>query len=495
MGILDSLLGVVPFKKTPKAGGTANTPTFAPQQRDQILTLPGYQEHIEDLFDNRQADNAQVLMKRLFVQDPDVSSAVNTYLTLANTEMISWAVDAEGTIDPEASKLLYSIVQRLSTQVDYTLGFQYRQSLAQMTNDLRYMLLLRGGIGVELIMDKAGAPDSLRNVDLLSIRWYEKNPGEYKPSQVVSGRSDPVLLDQPNFFVAHYRRDPTTIYSNSFFVSVINTAAARQQVINDLYRIMRITGFPRMEVKVIEEILLKNAPVNIKTDAQKLKEWMTSRMGEIESAFQNIRADQSIFHTDAIEVGMLNSQKPGATLDISSVIETLNAQNQAALKTMATTLGRGASGVNTGSVEARLAAMFADELNEPLADLLSRLFSFCLHANGYPGFAKVFFRPAELRPQTELEPQMVLKANRLRQDLSDGIITDAEYTLEMYGRLPNSDAPPLSGTKFMTPAPTPVADPADVSPNDDSLGRSASGESNKTTKARTMTKGSQPKSG
>jgi hypothetical protein len=37
------------------------------------------------------------------------------------------------------------------------------------------------------------------------------------------------------------------------------------------------------------------------------------------------------------------------TLDIEPIIKTLNAQNQAALRVMATTLGRGESGVNTAS--------------------------------------------------------------------------------------------------------------------------------------------------
>ena len=151
---------------------------------------------------------------------------------------------------------------------------------------------------------------------------------------------------------------------------------------------------------------------------------------------------------------------------------------------MSTILGRGTSGVNTGSVEARLAALYADQLNEPLADLLSRMFSFILQQGGYAGFAKVEFDPAELRPWTELEPQLTLRSQRLRQDLSDGLITDVEYHLWVYKRLPPDGAPELSGTGFLTE----VADasgaagsktgggakPEDVSPKTDSVGRAAS---------------------
>ena len=41
-------------------------------------------------------------------------------------------------------------------------------------------------------------------------------------------------------------------------------------------------------------------------------------------------------------------------------------------------------------------------------------------------------RDAEVRPDTELEPQRLIKTQRLRQDLSDGLITDDEYHFWVY---------------------------------------------------------------
>jgi hypothetical protein len=157
----------------------------------------------------------------------------------------------------------------------------------------------------------------------------------------------------------------------------------------------------------------------------------------------------------------------------------LNSQNQAGLKTMSTVIGRGESGINTASVEARIAAMNADELNEPVAEVLSNVLSFCMHQQGFQGFVHVDFAKAELRPDTELEPQRTLKSARLRQDLSDGLITDEEYHLWMYNRLPPSRREAkLSGTDFMTPVPA-----GDMpSPNSDPLGKSVSGDKGKAQK-------------
>ncbi|BAQ50300.1 hypothetical protein [Methylobacterium aquaticum] len=480
--ITSKLLAIVPFKKKPKAGGTSNTATFNPQQTDQVLTVPQYREHQDDIFQSRLADDSRTIIRTMMQQDPDMSGTVNGYLTLADTQMIVYAETIEGEVDEEKSRELQQLVTKLSFQTDYTMGFQLKQGFYQQCQDLRYMLLMRGAIGAELIFDKAGTPDYLRNVDVASLRWTEKKPGEYKPGQIVAGQSDPVPIDTPAFMVAFYRRDPTAIYTYSPFVSAINTIAARQQVINDLYRIMRATGYPRIEIKVLEEILLKNMPASLKQPGQEQarQDWINARFAEIQTAFDNIAVDQSLVHSDAVEISMLNDKAPGTALNITPIIDVLNAQNQAALKTMSTILGRGSSGVNTGSVEARLAALYADQLNEPLADLLSRMFSFILHQSGFAGFARVEFDPAELRPWTELEPQLTLRSQRLRQDLSDGLITDVEYHLQVYKRLPPPGAPKLSGTGFLTPVEPAAAGgdgkakPEDVSPKTDSVGRAAS---------------------
>lgn len=466
-----SMLQIV-LGKSVKAGGSSNTPTYAANTADRVLTVPVYQDHIDDIFTSRQADDSRTLIRSLFRNDPDMSATVFSYLTLANTHMQILMRDMEGQIDREATKDLYKAIKLLTSPMDYTQGFQIKKSLESITQELRYMCLLRGVIGTELILTKQLAPDQIRIVDMASVEWYEKTSGVYKPSQKVQGGasgSNEISLDIPQFFVSFFRRDPTNIYAYSTFVSSINTIAARQQVINDLYRIMQKTGYPRLDIKIVEEVLLKNAPASIRTNEPAMRDWMNARISETRAAFEGVRPDQAFVHFDSIEPGIINDKMPGMAVDINSVIETLNAQNQAGLKTMSTVIGRGTSGVNTGSVEARIAAMNADELNVPVAENLSHIFSFIMHQTGYQGFADVRFAKAELRPDLELETMRALKASRLRTDLSDGIITDEEYHLEMYGRLSPDSSPDLSGSGFAKPA-DPI-DASKASPNGNSQGR------------------------
>jgi DNA-binding transcriptional regulator YdaS (Cro superfamily) len=493
MAVLDSVLNFVLPKRKSRAGGELNTPTFQPQNPNLILTLPTYRDHQTDIFTSRASEDSRALIKQLARHDPDVSAAIHGYMTLANTQMIAFARTVEGEVDLEASRKLQKLLTRLAQQVDYTAGYQLRQSIEQQCADMRYLCLIHGGFGAELVFDKAAAPDNVKLIDMTSIRWFERKPGEYAPGQLLPSESEPKEITAAGVFFSFYRRDPTSLYTFSPFVSAINTIAARQQVINDLYRIMNLIGYPRITMKVLEQVLIDRAPPAVKGDPAQLREYIQAQMTALSAQFSNIRVDQAITHSDSIEFSILNEKSAAMSMDISPIISTLDAQNQAALKTMSTMLGRGERGANTGSVEARLAAMFADELNKPLAEMWSRVLSFALHMDGFQGFADVRFSAAELRPDTELEPQRSLKASRLRQDLSDGLISDVEYHLMMYGRLPPAASLPLSGTKFLTPAATAGGvQPEDVSPNTDPVGRSASPDRTQQTRSNAQVRARTP---
>jgi len=466
--------GVV--RKPPKAP-TGITPTFNAANPSQVLTVPTYRDHLSSLTDSRLSQSSQTLLRDMFKHDADVSAAVGSFLTLSDTPMTMIVRDVNGNIDVAATTQLPALVRALTAPTTYLEGFQFKPSLSLLIQEMRYMLMLRGSIGSELIFDKKMRPSRLQHVDTASLVWTEAIAGEMKPSQRVTGRNAPVSLDIPSFFVSYHRRDPTSIYSTSDFVSVINTASARTQVINDLYRIMTVTGYPRMDIKILEETLLQNLPPSVKSDPnpQTTANWIQARMLEVQSTFASLRADQSFVHLDSVEANMLNDRSPGVGIDISNVIDVLNSQNQAALKTMATVIGRGSGAAGVASVEARIAAMNADQLNVPVSNQLSQAFTFLLASYGVPGWVEVKFAPAELRPPLELEAQKSLKASRLLADLSLGIITDEEYHLEMYGRLPPPGSTPISGTNFQN-APSISVDPTTVSANNDPLGKSQSGE-------------------
>lgn len=467
--LLSLLKFIAPKKAT--ADGVANTPTYNPTRNQQTLTLPDYRDHLQDIFETRSSSDSRSLLQGLFTHDPDMSAAVSAYLTVANTQPVFLAKDINGVIDRKAQESLNAVLQAIGSRYDYSTGFQLTPSIDTISENLRYMTLLRGGVGAELLLNKAKLPYGLRVVDPISLEWFEKAPGQYKPQQV-SPDGSKISLDTAAFFMAFFHRDPTKIYTHSPFVSAINTISARQQVINDLYRIMRFTGYPRIELTVLEEVLRKSAPAQVKADPSLMDQWINGQVSSISSTITELRADQAFVHTDSVTAKILNDKNPAGGLNIDSIVGTLNAQNQAGLRSMSTILGRGESGVNTASVEARLFAMNAEELNAPVAEIWSQVLTMSVRSLGHvDSYVKCSFRPAEMRSALELEPHLIMRATRLRQDLSVGVITDDEYHLEMYGRIRPNKAPELSGTNFLTPNQESDVSPEDVSPNSDPLGR------------------------
>src|SRR5690606_14818653 len=159
--------------------------------------------------------------KILAMYDPDVSAAFAAYMTLSNTAMRYVAKTIEGEIDTAANTMLAQLMTTLTNPTDYSVGFTMPRSLRTRNSDLRYMLMLRGSIALEMVLDQKFGLVDVRNIDTNSLEWYEKKPGVVTPVQKVD--SDEKDLNIPTFFYASHRKDPTSPYSKSMFISVINT--------------------------------------------------------------------------------------------------------------------------------------------------------------------------------------------------------------------------------------------------------------------------------
>lgn len=437
-----------------KVVSKASTPTYNPTQAGKVIAGYATTSHLRTLYDTRLGLSDVELVQQLMRLDPDVSAAVNAYLTVANTTMRIKVIDLNGQIDRVGYKTLNEIVLGLTTTLDYSQGYTGSKSFKTRNAALRFMILLRGSIALEMALDpksKAFISDALL-VDTNSLEWIESKPGKLSPQQKQKN-GDVVNLDTPTFFYHGFRQDPTSVQSSSPFISVINTVFARQQIINDLYGLMQITGYPRMVATVLEETIRKNIPQALRNNVQEADKYISGVVQSIDEQLGVLRPDQPFVTTDSVKVEIINEKSAGVTVDIQPIINVLNAQNQAALKSMATILGRGESGVNTASVEARIFSMIAQELNEPLDQIWSDFLTLALRLQGSTSTVVCQHDAVELRPTNELEPSLTQKQARLQNDLSLGLITDDQYHLDMYGRIRPDGAPELSGTGFYKSAP------------------------------------------
>jgi hypothetical protein len=181
---------------------------------------------------------------------------------------VIWAYDANAQLDARGHQ-----AGSPDPRDDHERCFDYSRRLLEqvaavaLCEDLRYYMLLRGMNSAELVFDKQMVPSELRLVDPASLVWNEKQPGVYAPVQKPKGCPAGDRPQHPVVLHSRFHQNPTDVYTFSPFVSAINTIAARQEVINELYRIMRVVGYPRLDFEVLEEVLIQNAPVTIRQDA------------------------------------------------------------------------------------------------------------------------------------------------------------------------------------------------------------------------------------
>lgn len=447
----NQVINVILPKKLPNAA-IANTPTFSEGQRNQALVGLTKDSHTQDILDYRMATDDSTIIKELAKTDSDVSATVSAYLSIANTEMSFICRDETRSIDKDAQQRVSEILNNLTSTINYGEGFTLDKSLNRRNAAFRYHILVSGACAGELIQDKKLGQGNITDfliVDPDSLEWYERDKGRLTPMQK-SESGDDIDLDIVTFFYSAHQQDPNKAYPVSPFVSVINSIYARRRIIEDLYRIMSINGYPRVRIKVLEQVIMEHAPAEIKktTDMAKKQNYLRGYMTTITNAFQNVRADQPLVHTDSYEVDVLNN-KGSMSVDITPIISILNSQNQTALKVVGTILGRGESGVNTASVETRVFLKSVEDFNKTLASLWSQALTFALRLTGSSSVVEVSFAKPSFNTEVEDAPNKVINQSILLKDLSLGIITDDEYCLKMYGRLKLDSAPELSGTRFL----------------------------------------------
>jgi hypothetical protein len=470
--IISSLGEIILPKGKGQKDGRGAAPEFV-RGRPEI-SAPTYREHLQDIYVQRTANDNRALLATYANFDPDISAAIAAYLSMAGmVEPVVWAYGPTNEVDVQGITLGHQLLAVMTTTNDYTIGFSNKPSIDKLCTDHRYMMLLRGSSACELVLDKTYIPTELRTVDPATLKWEQTASGVFRPIQTPTGSNEEIDLNIPTFFTSTYNQSPLQMYTFSPFVSSIATIAARSLVINELYRIMKIVGYPRMTVSVLEDVIRKNAAPSLRNQPDQMREYIARELNTIQTALGSLGSGEPFVHTDSVKPEIINDKNPGAGIQIQNVIDVLNAQNQAALKVMPSVVGKGNNG-QVASTEARLFALQADALNRAVATLLSKALTLAARLSGYPGRIVVKFPPVELRPAVELEPQLTMKQSRLSTELSRGTISDEEYAMAMFGRPPLASAPKLSGTNFDA---KPMSfDTEGISPNSDSLGRSQTGD-------------------
>lgn len=383
--------------------------------------------HRIDLSQQQRLSSAE-LLDILCDTHPDISYAVWQFLRVANSGWKVTAKNLAGEPDTRGQKIVDDLISRLQSATNSG-RFEESKSVDNLLNQLHLSIIKDGACAGETVLyeNLRDVAEVVAPVDVNSIHFRHGEDGRNVPWQYqglengghrrVESKLEEAWeagykrLDYPNFFYEALDPKIGDPYGRSPILPVLQVVFFQMQVLIDLKAAIHIIGYPRIEAKILEEVVSKNCPGSIKNDPNKYAEWLNNRLTELINLYGQLNPDDVMVHYDSVEMGMVG-QNAKASFDIKSLIQILDHQMAASLKTLMTILGRKEGSTETYvSTDIMLYAKGVEDVQKVSEALLERAFTFCLNLQGFQGTADFEFDAIDFRSDEQREKDFGSKIN------------------------------------------------------------------------------------
>jgi hypothetical protein len=333
---------------------------------------------------------------------PEASQAITTYLRVFDSGYTITCRMGNGKIHQQAQNKLRAWISKAETPNGKT--FEMPKTIRDMA--LKYALdaLIKGSVDGELVLDERLNPTEPVYVDPWSITFeWNQEQERWIPRQLFPEGYH--ILDIPTFF--HVPVDPlgNDPYGEEQINSAIRAILFKIQVMQDLKMAVHKNAWSRLDYKLVEEAVTKEAPPAIRNDSKKLSEYVGARIQLIKDTFQDLNPDDDLVHTDAIEVKGLDANTAGkGVFDPTPLIQSIDSQVVNALKTFQSILSKKLGGGSEGftSIEGVLYLKIIAGFQSVVEDLFERMFTMALRYMGIMATVEFEFEKPDLRSDKEL---------------------------------------------------------------------------------------------
>lgn len=332
-------------------------------------------------------------------RDPDAAQAVNNLLLLMGQGYKTEAHHAgRSTVYPAATKFLQAF--------DARVGEEYGGGMDAVIDVLNLTLVTQGAEAVELEMSRdlrdivdvhpvdPGRVVFKRDID------YRLRRGVMVPRGTPGADADGFLpLSARQFRYMPLHPDVDQPYGRSPLVAALTAIFFKIELLDDLRAVIHNLGYPRLDIKLLEEIIIKNAPAKLKAPGkeQELKNHIAQVVAEIQAAYNNLDPTDSFIHLDSVEVDYKGPS--GGSFDVKGLIQVLDTQIVAGLKHLPVLLGRNEGATTThATIQWRIFALEVAALQRRTKRLLEWIHTTALQVAGFQATAHVTF---ETQPTSE----------------------------------------------------------------------------------------------
>lgn len=367
------------------------------------------------------------LMRILKHNHPDVSQAIWNFKIIGNS-----GYDVKVTLlDRETEHVSgQKLVDDFLSDLDYysSTGYEKSRSLDKLIDELFDNLLLRGASSMEMVMDK-----EFENVLYFTAVDPDSIHFSYEKGRLVPYQGQ-VKLDIPTFFHEGIDETETDPYGTSPFLSVIQTLAFHHQVMADLKAVVHNQGYGKYDIKIVEEVLLKRMPIQIRNNEQKKQEWLNTQLAMIIDMYSKLDPDAAFVHFDSVEVNMVETAK--ATIDPQKLMAVIDTQILGALKQYSTLMGRRSQGQTEqyAKLEIKIFMKSVQKVRRNIESILSRALTKYLNINGMQGYVTFEFKDTEIRTELEKVNFEQIAITNAANKRNQGWITQDQASNEVAGQ-------------------------------------------------------------
>lgn len=379
------------------------------------------------------------LIDTLIDAHPDVSYAVWNYLRLGNTDfdITVESIGTGGERDANAEEELKHMLEQLELPSNET--FEVSRSLKKTVNQLLLSAITRGAVACELVLTSdMNDVGFIAPVDPITVDF------EFVQDRLIPSQDDgDIDLDIPTFFYEGLDERIDDPYGRSPIIGALNVVVFQLQVLNDIKAVVHNHGYPKIDIKIVEEVLLQRMPIRIRNNEQAKQDWLRDRMSEIISMYSDLEPDDAFVHFDSVEIDTAGGSKGGggAMIDPEKLMTAIDNLIMTGLKTLSTVLGRRSTG-NTESfakLEIKLYLQGVKAIQEVVERVLGKALTLALNIRGQQGIVKFKFKPIEIRTSLEKEQFEMIKYQNLAFKRNQGWISQEEAAYEAVGHEPVSE--------------------------------------------------------
>ncbi|GEM_PF-1693323 len=415
-----------PSPDTPPSSGTAKTEQYSMVSYLKYAFMPRKFDRTRQLditqFKNHSTNDLLDLLRH---NHPETSFSIWQFLRVANSTLTFKAKTVTGEDSKRGQKVLDGLIWKLN-HANNGNNFQEARGIDLISGQLLLNVMMRGGAGSELVLNSIGRMDRLQVFDSATLYFKTEN-GRLVPyqKQTIPGSMGYTKIDYPTIFYNPLDPAPDDPYGASPLISLIQIVAWQIGFLNDLQAAVHQTGYPRMRIKLLEEIAKKNAPIHIQNDPVKYKEWMDKIRLDVQTSMRNLEPDAIPVLWDSAELDLVGKGGAGSTIRVDAVINTINKSLAAALKTLSSIIGISAdTSKESYAAELKLYSRGIESVQQVVENLLERALTMALNLEGVRGWVDVEFEPVDLRSELQVVAELqtrqdIIITARMRGSISD----------------------------------------------------------------------------